>query len=111
MSVWRSRACCPGPEGREARALGPVQGCCSGGRGTGSSGEVPGPWNNSSPGWRQEQGGITHREAKFAELAGTEGTATVCTQSTTQGLPLWLKGSLAQGLQLFPLFLRSLFGG
>lgn len=49
---------------------------------------------------------ITHRETKFSELPGTEGSATVSTQSTALGLPVQLKGCLAQGLQLFPLLLR-----
>ena len=54
---------------------------------------------------------VTHGEAQFAELAGTERTATVSTQPSTGGLPFWLKGSLAQGLQLVPLILGSPFGG
>lgn len=48
---------------------------------------------------------VTHGEAQFSELPGTEGTATVSTQSSTEGLPFWLKGSLSQGLQLLPLLL------
>lgn len=53
---------------------------------------------------------VTHGEAQLAELAGTERTATVSIQPSTKGLPFWLKGSLAQGLQLFPLLLGSLEG-
>lgn len=76
--------------------------------------KVPALWSSSSsPGWRQGAGGwvgVTHREAQFAELAGTQGTATVSAQPGAHGLPLRLKGSLAQGLQLLPLFLGSLLG-
>lgn len=54
---------------------------------------------------------VTHGEAQFTELAGTEGTATVSTQPGTKGLPLRLKGSLAQGLQLLPLLLGVIVWG
>lgn len=54
--------------------------------------------------------GVTHGEAQLAKLAGTERTATVSIQPSTKGLPFRLKGSLAQGLQLFPLLLGSLGG-
>lgn len=70
---------------------------------------VPALWSSSSsPGWREGEGawvGVTHREAQFAELAGTQGTATVSAQPGAHGLPLRLKGSLAQGLQLLSLLL------
>ena len=73
--------------------------------------EGPSPLEQQQP--RVEAGagswiGVTHREAQFAELAGTEGTATVSTQPSAQGLPLRFKGSLTQSLQLLPLLLGSL---
>ena len=74
--------------------------------------KVPALWSSSSsPGEREGAGGwvgVTHREAQFAELAGTQGAATVSAQPGAHGLPLRLKGSLAQGLQLLPLLLGSL---
>ena len=75
-----------------------------------------GPWPSGTTPAPLEAGagscvGVTHREAQFAELAGTEGTATISTQPRAQGLPLRLKVSLAQGLQLLPLLLGSLWEG
>lgn len=70
--------------------------------------EAQQPWVEAGVGTWVE---VTHREAQFAELAGTEGTATVSTQPGAEGLPLWFKGSLAQGLQLFPLLLRDHYLG
>lgn len=73
------------------------------GEGTQGSSGGPQPWLEAGLGsW----GGVTHSEAQLAELSGTKGTATI----STQGLPLRLKGSLAQGLQLLPLLLGSLLG-
>lgn len=54
---------------------------------------------------------VTHGEAQFAELPGTEGTAPVSTQPGTGRLPFQLKGSLAQDLQLLPLLLRVIIWG